>query len=387
MTSSLDLSRYAFSGADAAPIENLRALSTEDRSRLVHAGIDVDDASSSGAFMQLNHSGVHCQSRQDGLEILHIKDALARYDGLPQYYWKLLDPDKDEFTRAAHANPHGGYFIRARKGVKVAAPVQSCLFIKGTGTGQKVHNIVVVEEGAELSILGGCATAHGTRDIAHLGMTEFYVERGGKLSFTMIHNWGEEAAVRPRSIGVMGEDAVFQNNYILLKPVANLQMYPAITLRGNRAVARFNSVILAPPGSHVDSGNRIQLDAPHTRAEIIARTLTTGGTIINRGFIGASAAPSRGHLECKGLILGQGRIHAIPELDAAIDGVELSHEAAVGKIAQEEIEYLMARGLDEDEATSTIVRGFLNVDIMGLPSALKASVDEQLEVLNTNTAM
>ncbi|MCL1986029.1 MAG: SufD family Fe-S cluster assembly protein, partial [Betaproteobacteria bacterium] len=132
MPTSLDLSRYAFSGADAAPIENLRALSAEDRSRLVHAGIDVDDNVSSGAFMHLNHSGVHCQSRQEGLELLNIQDALARYDGLPQYYWKLLDPDKDEFTRAARANLHGGYFIRARKGVKVAAPVQSCLFIKGS---------------------------------------------------------------------------------------------------------------------------------------------------------------------------------------------------------------------------------------------------------------
>ncbi|MDR2696668.1 MAG: SufD family Fe-S cluster assembly protein, partial [Deltaproteobacteria bacterium] len=193
--------------------------------------------------------------------------------------------------------------------------------------------------------------------------------------------------VRPRSVGAIEEDAVFLNNYIVLQPVADLQMYPAIMLRGRGAVARFNSVILAPPGSRVDSGNRIHLDAPDTRGEILARTLTTGGVIINRGFIGASAVPARGHLECKGLILGQGRIHAIPELDAAVDGVELSHEAAVGKIAQEEIEYLMARGLDEDEATATIVRGFLNVDIMGLPPALQAAVNKQLEMLHANAAL
>ena len=132
---------------------------------------------------------------------------------------------------------------------------------------------------------------------------------------------------------------------------------------------------------------RAKLHAPDTRGEIISRTLTTGGTIINRGFIGASAAPAIGHLECKGLILGGGRIHAIPELDSNQDGVELSHEAAVGKIAQEEIEYLMARGLDEDEAASTIVRGFLNVDIMGLPLPLKKAMDEQISLLETNHAM
>mgnify|MGYP001008456565 FL=1 len=95
-------------------------------------------------------------------------------------------------------------------------------------------------------------------------------------------------------------------------------------------------------------------------------------------LIQANAVPARGHLECKGLILGGGVIHAIPELEGTVEGVELSHEAAVGKIAQEEIEYLMARGLDEEQATSTIVRGFLNVDIMGLPKALKDVIDETI---------
>ena len=137
----------------------------------------------------------------------------------------------------------------------------------------------------------------------------------------------------------------------------------------------------------MDCGNRIDLAAPETRGEIISRVVTTGGTVINRGFIGASAAPAKGHLECKGLILGGGRMHAIPELDSNQDGVELSHEAAVGKIAQEEIEYLMARGLDEDEAAATIVRGFVNVDIMGLPAPLKKAMDEQISLLEAGNAM
>jgi len=166
---------------------------------------------------------------------------------------------------------------------------------------------------------------------------------------------------------------------VLLKQVHDLQMYPTLTLNGRGAVARFNSVIVAPEGSHVDTGNRILLNAPDTRGEIIARTLTTGGKIINRGHIAGNAVPARGHLECKGLILNNGIIHAIPELEGTLPGVELSHEAAVGKIAQEEIEYLMARGLDEDEATSTIVRGFLNVDIMGLPKELQDVVEKTIQ--------
>ena len=386
--SNVNLSRYSFSGNEsAAPIEDLASLPAEDKERLVLAGIDVNDRSVSGAFMQLNHAGVHCQTNHEGLDLMDIRTALKKFDGLPQYFWKLLDPDKDEFTRLTREHCNGGYFVRARKGAKISQPVQSCMFIKGHSSGQSIHNIVIVEEGAELHILGGCATAHDANDTAHLGITEYYVEKGGKLTFTMIHNWGTSTTVRPRSAGIVEAGGEFQNNYILLKPVADLQMYPTMKLQGQGAVARFNSVIVAPTGSYVDCGNRIELNAPDTRGEIISRTLTTGGTIINRGFIGASAAPARGHLECKGLILGGGRIHAIPELDSNQDGVELSHEAAVGKIAQEEIEYLMARGLDEDEAASTIVRGFLNVDIMGLPLPLKKAMDEQISLLETSHAM
>lgn len=383
----VDLSRYQFDGADAGAISDLTQLEAADRKRLLYAGIDVNQQNLSGSFMHMNHSGVHCASRQEGLEIMDIKQALDAYHGLPDYFWKLVDRNKDEYTRTADEHLHGGYFIRARKGTKIEAPVQSCLFIKGNGVGQNVHNVVVVEEGAEMHIITGCATAHGTREVAHLGISEFYVHKGGKLTFTMIHNWGEEAAVRPRSAGYLEEDAVFLNNYVLLKPVTDLQMYPSLTLGGRGSVARFNSVIVAPKGSYVDTGNRILLEAPDTRGEIIARTMTTGGTIINRGHIAGHAVPARGHLECKGLILGGGVIHAIPELEGTQDGVELSHEAAVGKIAQEEIEYLMARGLDEDEATSTIVRGFLNVDIMGLPSELEKAVEEQINQLDAGDAM
>ena len=98
--STLDLSRYAFDGGEnAAPIENLSSLPAEDQDRLVLAGIDVNDRSVSGAFMQLNHAGVHCETRQDGLELMDIRAALKKYDGLPRYYWQLLDPDKDAYTR------------------------------------------------------------------------------------------------------------------------------------------------------------------------------------------------------------------------------------------------------------------------------------------------
>ncbi|EKO40480.1 MAG: ABC-type transport system involved in Fe-S cluster assembly, permease component [Solidesulfovibrio magneticus str. Maddingley MBC34] len=371
----IELKDFRFSGSTLGEIADLRTLDAADKAEMLMSGIDVEERERAGSYLQVDHGRVHCKSLQKGVEVLDIKDALAKYDGLPDYYWTQVDKDKDEFTRSAAENLHGGYFVRTEKGAKVVEPVQSCLFLKGDMIGQNVHNVIIVEDDSELHIITGCSVAHGSKGAAHLGITEIFVGKNAKLTFTMIHNWAESTVVRPRTGGTVEEGGVFINNYVLLKPVKDLQSYPVIRLNGQGAVARFNSVIVAPKGSHVDTGSRIELNAPDTKGEIISRTIASGGTIIARGFIGGNSVPAKGHLECKGLILGGGVIHAIPELLGSVDGVELSHEAAVGKIAQEEIEYLMARGLDEEEATSTIVRGFLNVDIMGLPKELQDVIE------------
>nr|WP_027370722.1 SufD family Fe-S cluster assembly protein [Desulfovermiculus halophilus] len=375
----IDISSYQYEGAESGVMEDLTQLDEQERQQLLMAGVDVSGKDRSGTFLQMDHSNVHCSSCIPGVEVLDIHQALSKYDGLKEYYWKAVDPDKDKYTRAVADKTHGGYFIRTEKGAKVTNPIQSCLFIKGEKVGQNVHNIIVVEEDSELHIITGCAVSHQVESALHMGISEIYIKRGGKLSFTMVHNWGEEVHVRPRTVGIVEQDGVFLNNYILLKPVRSAQLYPTLYLNGKGAVATSNSVIAAPPGSYINSGSRVVLNAPETRAEIIARTITTGGTIINPGHLVGNAVPAKGHLECKGLILKDGIIHAIPELEASVAGVELSHEAAVGKVAQEEIEYLMARGLDEDEATSTIVRGFLNVDIMGLPQELQDAIDQTIQ--------
>jgi len=185
---------------------------------------------------------------------------------------------------------------------------------------------------------------------------------------------------------------LFLSNYVLTKPVRSLQMYPTARCVGENAVARFNSILVATPGSSLDVGSRVILDAKGAKTEIISRAITTGGSIIARGYIEGNAPDVKGHLECRGLILtGGGTMHAIPELKGTLAGIDLSHEAAVGKIAEEEVEYLMARGLTRSEATAmargltrseataTIVRGFLRVDIEGLPPLLSAELQRAIE--------
>lgn len=359
-------------------VPELTRVEAADAGKWLDVGIDPLEKERAGTFIQKDRSVVHCRSRQDGVEMMGISQAAAHHPWLGEYLWKNVSPDLDAFTRSAKAHPHEGYFIRALPGVAPAHPLQACLYIAKNGFAQNVHNIVIAEERSRLHVITGCATAPHLDAGLHVGVSEFYVKEGATLMFTMIHDWGRNVSVRPRTVIRVAKGGTLISNYICLKPVGSLQMFPTTYLEGEGAVARFNSVLVAGAGSYMDVGSRVVLAAPNTRAEIISRGITAGGTLIARGDLIGKVAGVKAHLECKGLILNDGLMHAIPELQGFVPGVEMSHEAAVGKIDQREIEYLMARGLDEDEAVSTIVRGFLNVDIEGLPAGLREKLDRAI---------
>jgi Fe-S cluster assembly scaffold protein SufB len=359
--------------------EDLCELSQEEQKRLIMAGLDVTQKERAGTFFQKDTSVIHCHSAQEGIEVMPIRSALKHHEWIRNYYWKLVSVDADKYTAAVELNLHDGYVIRALPGSKAVYPVQACLYLDKEGLQQNVHNIIVAEEGSELHIITGCSTSPRMKRGIHVGISEFFVKKNAKLSFTMIHNWAEDMHVRPRSVAMVEEGGLFLNNYVCMKPVRSLQMYPTTHLVGKGAVARFYSIIVGSPGCEYDLGGRIFLKKEGNRAEIVARAISNGGKILARGHLIGEVPEIKAHLECKGLLLNGGLIHAIPELEGQVDGVEMSHEAAVGKIAQEEISYLMSRGLSEEEATSTIVRGFLSVDIPGLPPQLKAEIDRAVE--------
>jgi len=359
--------------------EDLCALPLGEQKRLIMAGLDVSQKERAGTFFQKDTSVIHCHSAQDGIEVIPIRKALEQHPWIKDYYWKLVSVDADKYTAAVELNLHDGYVIRALPGSKSVYPVQACLYLDKEGLQQNVHNIIIAEENSELHIITGCSTSPHMKKGIHVGISEFFIKKNAKLSFTMIHNWAEDMMVRPRSVAQVEEGGLFLNNYICMKPVKSLQMYPTTHLVGRDAVARFYSIIVGSPGSEYDLGGRIFLKHRGNKAEIVARTISNGGRIIARGHLIGEVPDIKAHLECKGLLLKGGLIHAIPELEGHVDGVEMSHEAAVGKIAQEEIAYLMSRGLSEEEATSTIVRGFLNVDIPGLPPQLRAEIDRAIE--------
>ncbi|MCM8786202.1 MAG: SufD family Fe-S cluster assembly protein, partial [Candidatus Omnitrophica bacterium] len=214
----------------------------------------------------------------------------------------------------------------------------------------------------------------------HLGITEFYIKRNGFLSFTMIHSWKKDIEVEPLSIAIVEQEGIFVSNYISLTPVKKIVMYPTTILEGESSKFRSSSIIISYPDSYQDIGSRCILSNKNTSAEIISRAISYGGKVITRAHIRADSPMVKGHLECRGLIINEeGIIYAIPELETAYRDVELSHEAAIGKIKREEIEYLSSRGIPEEEAQSMIIRGFINVDILGLPEFLEKEVKKIVE--------
>lgn len=361
-------------------VEKLADLPQEDRRTLIKSGIDPS-ARAAGSFMLSDHKAVCCNSFDQGVEVLPIETALELYSGLPEYWWKQLDRDGDPAA-------DGGYFIRSRPGAQVVYPLQACLYMAEEGLTQRIHNVIVAEEGSNLHILSGCASGPHVVSGLHVGLSEICVKKGATLSYTMVHNWAEDLSVRPRTAIKVEEGGTFISNYICLKPARDLVMYPAAVLAGRGAVATFSSVFLAREGSVIDSGSRVILRAPETRAEVISRAVSMGGRIYARGHLIGEVPGVKAHLECDGLILKSGGfIHAIPELEARCGDLEMSHEAAVGKIAQEEIEYLMARGLSEEESRSLIIKGFLSLDILGLPEELKRDMEETIKSASSGGGM
>ncbi|NQE06549.1 hypothetical protein C5S32_11830 [ANME-1 cluster archaeon GoMg1] len=359
-------------GGEHKPLNSLDEFPEEYQQDLLDAGIEPSEEDRSGSFLQQDGSVVFSTVKYSGLELMSTTDALKEHEWLKNYLWKAVPVDRDKYTANVELGLTQGYFIRSEAGKKVTMPVQSCLFISSDKIGQKVHNIIIAEEDSELHIITGCSVSHAVNSALHLGVSEFYVKKGAKITFTMIHNWSRGMEVRPRSAVMIEDDGTFISNYILMTPVKSLQMYPTAYCMGRNARATFQTIIYAHGNTKIDSGSRAVLRGEGSRSEIISRVIATDNArVIARSDVIGEAANAKGHIECRGLMLSDSaEVDSIPELKATRKDLDLSHEAAVGKVAEEEIQYLMARGLSEEEATSVIIRGFLNVDITGLPDAL-----------------
>ncbi|NHV99349.1 MAG: SufD family Fe-S cluster assembly protein [Thaumarchaeota archaeon] len=348
---------------------------------LESVGIDLNERNRSGSYYQVDNKAVYSSTRQKGLTVKPLSQALKNPENL-DYYWKALPVDTDKYTAAAFLGEKEGYFIKVDDGVNVDTPVQACLLLRTPGLIQAPHNIVVVGENSRLHVITGCAAMREEAGL-HIGVSEFYVKKGGTLTFTMIHSWGKAIHVRPRTVAHVGENSVFISHYINTSQVSSLQTHPVAYLDGEGSRAYLSSIIIGRGASKIDVGGTLELDAPACSGEILSRTIGFDeSTVIARARVTGKAPGVRGHVECRGLLLSnKSRIDAIPELEARVQDVQLTHEAAIGRIAEEELLYLVARGFTEEEARSIIVRGFLSVELTGLPENLAKYLEGILDSL------
>lgn len=383
----LDLADYDEGAKGLLYTSDMKSLPEDEKKTLLNVGFVPDQKNRSGSLIMVDNSITHTSLRADDdlIELMSLKDALKVHDWLKDYVWNLIEPDFDKYTATSYLHDSNGYLIRAPAGKRSKMPVQTCLLIGSKQATQIVHSIIIVEEGAELDVITGCSTKHGVDKGLHLGMSEIYIKKGATLNFTMVHNWADQIGVRPRTVVHVEEGGRYISNYITLKPVRSVQSNPTVLLNGKGAFARLNTIAVSHPGSELDLGSKVIFNAEDTSAELISRTITLGGISVARGEMIGNANGAKGHLECHGLVLSdKGTQRAIPILEANVQDIDLSHEAAVGRIAREQIEYLMARGLTEENAIGIIVRGFLDVGIQGLPDELKADIDDTIAKIGEN---
>jgi len=355
-----------------------------DAGELANVGILLGDRTRSATMLVRDHQPLCAAADTDMLEMLPIADALERYDWLrDNYFFKAVPADYDEVVAncAKQKNPLG-FFIRVREGAHITLPCQAAMFMAHENVAQMLHNVVILEDGAQLELITGCMTHRTVTGGLHLAVEEYYIGKGAKLTSTMIHSWGSDVMVYPRTGTIVQENGRFESNYVSLRPAKQMVSDPQTYLNGKGASAKYLTIVLSAPGSVVDTQGSVYLNAADTSAELAHRGVCTGGAMYQGGLL-IGNAPCKAHVDCAGMLLdqpGKGLIESIPGLQSHHPDARMSHEASIGKIAPEQVEYLMSRGMSEREAISLLIRGFLGADIEGLGVELDARIAEIAEI-------
>lgn len=318
----------------------------------------------------------------EGLVVEDIEEAVCKYPWMEKLWSRILPLNLDKYTAYNAGYSRGGIFIRVKEGVKIDLPLQACFFVETQMYAQLPRILVIAEPYSKIHLISGCVTEPACEAGLHGCITEIYVGKGAEVTYTMIHNFRPEFHVRPKIGAIVEEGATYIENFIVMGSCLSDQAYPTAILRGKGARAVIRSIILGMESSDIDVGSCLIFTAPETRGELISRVVATGESKVTmRGTLKAYTDEARGHLECRGLLLSpMARAWAYPQLRSTCPGANLTHEAAVGRIAEEQLYYLMGRGMSEAEATSMVARGFLDVETPGFPPLLQEEINRVISM-------
>ncbi len=319
-----------------------------------------------------------------GVIFLDTDTALKEYPELFEEYFGTVIPSGDnKFAALNTAVWSGGSFIYVPKGVHVEIPLQAYFRINTENMGQFERTLIIVDEGAYVHYVEGCTAPIYSSDSLHSAVVEIIVKKGGRCRYTTIQNWSNNVynLVTKRARAEEGATMEWVDGNIGSKVTMK---YPAVWLMGEHAKGEVLSIAFAGEGQHQDAGAKMLHLAPNTSSNIISKSVARGGGRTSyRGLVQVNkgAHHSRSTVKCDALLVDDiSRSDTYPYVDVREDDVSMGHEATVSKVSEDQLFYLMSRGLSEDEAMAMVVRGFVEPIARELPMEYALELNRLIEL-------
>ena len=341
-----------------------------------------------GVTAQYDSEVVYHKNREDleelGVIFCDMDTAVKEYPELVQeYFGTIIPPGDNKFAALNSSIWSGGSFIYVPKGVKVEDPLQAYFRINAENMGQFERTLIILDEGASVHYIEGCSAPVYTTDALHSAVVEIVVKANAKCRYTTIQNWSNDV------YNLVTKRAQAYANATMEWIDANIGSsltvkYPSVYLMEPGAHGEVLSVAFANTGQHQDTGAKMVHIAPNTTSLITSKSISKGGGRgAYRGLVRMEegASSSKSFVRCDALILdSDSRSDTYPYMEIEESSAEVGHEATVSKVGEDQLFYLMSRGLSEDEATSLIVAGFVEEFTKTLPMEYAEEFNKLIEI-------
>jgi Fe-S cluster assembly protein SufB len=341
-----------------------------------------------GVAAQYESEVVYHKIREDleeqGVVFLDTDTGLKEHEDLfKEYFGSVIPPGDNKFSALNTAVWSGGSFIYVPKGVHVEIPLQAYFRINTENMGQFERTLIIVDEGAYVHYVEGCTAPIYSSDSLHSAVVEIVVKKDARCRYTTIQNWSNNVynLVTKRAVAHEGATMEWIDGNIGSKVTMK---YPAVYMVGEHAKGETLSVAFAGEGQHQDAGAKMVHQAPNTSSTIISKSVArAGGRTSYRGLVQVAEGASRSAstVKCDALLVDTvSRSDTYPYVDVREDDVSMGHEATVSKVSEDQLFYLMSRGLNEDEAMAMIVRGFVEPIARELPMEYALELNRLIEL-------
>ncbi|UCD43321.1 MAG: Fe-S cluster assembly protein SufB [Chloroflexota bacterium] len=324
----------------------------------------------------------HLESQ--GVIFISIENGLREYPDLfREYFGKVIPIEDNKFAALNSAVWSGGSFVYVPPGVKVDLPMQAYFRINTAELGQFERTLIIIDEGAQAHYVEGCTAPIYSTDSFHSGVIEIVVKKGGRMRYTTIQNWSTNMYNLVTQRALVHENATME--WVDANLGSKLTMkYPSCYLLGENAHGEILSMAFAGTGQHQDTGGKVLHFAPNTSSKITSKSISRGmGRASYRGLLKVhkDAGNVKSNVVCDALLLDEeSRSDTYPYIEIDEDDVTIGHEASVSKVGEEQLFYLMSRGLSEEEATSMVVSGFIEPLVKELPMEYAVEMNRLIQL-------